>query len=172
MKRVHYRTFVAFVTMGLLTSSASAQLTSPQVGWQTELSTLGHNVSGTVTIIDDNTLRIDDFVYDGGGPQVYFYLGTEQTDAAFTSGLEIGPRLDNTSFDGTQGPLLIDLPVGETLEGYQAISVWCVRGEADFGSGTFAPIPEPTSVCLIALALVCFFSRRNTKQTTPVFFSR
>ncbi len=171
MKQPLFRTYVFVVVMALLSSPATAGLTSPQVGWQTDLSMFDHDVSGTVTIVDDDTLRIDDFTYDGGGPLVYFYLGTEQTDVAFKAGLEIGPRLNVTSFDGTQGPMLIDLPVGETLEGYNAISVWCVRGNADFGSGTFAPIPEPTSLCLIAVALISLLNWRGTQRTILAFSS-
>ena len=63
-----------------------AGLISPEVGWQAELATLFHDVSGTVTIVDDDTVRVDDFVFDGGGPLVFFYLGTSNTDMSFESG--------------------------------------------------------------------------------------
>lgn len=160
MQQPFSQTLISIVAIAMLAAPATAGLTSPRVGWQTDLSTFEHSVSGTVTIVDDDTIRIDDFIYDGGGPRVYFYLGTEQTEAAFRSGLEIGPRLDVTSFDGSQSPLIIDLPAGETLEGYHAISVWCVRGQVDFGSGTFVPIPEPTALCLAVLSIFSLVSWR------------
>src|SRR3990172_8636896 len=122
-------------------SSVQGQLTSPQVGWRAELSRVAHNVSGTVTILDDNTVQVDDFTYDGAGLDVYFYLGASDSKPAFISGLPIGPQLLGTAFNGSQPPLVIDLPVGETLEGWNAVSVWCVTASVNFGSGTFARVP-------------------------------
>jgi hypothetical protein len=124
-------------------SSVHAQLTSPQVGWQAELSRLAHNVSGSVTIVDENTIRVDDFTYDGGGIDVFFYLGRENTKTAFQSGLPIGPQLLGTAYNGTGPPLVIDLPAGQTMQGWNAVSVWCVTAAANFGSGTFAPVASP-----------------------------
>lgn len=138
--RVVYYALAAGCLLALATP-ALAQLTSPQVGWRTELSTIAHGVSGSVTIVDEDTVRVDDFTYDGGGIVVYFYLGESNTGASFGSGLSIGPQLRGTSFDGTQDPLMIDLPEGETLEGWNAISVWCVTAGANFGSGLFAAVP-------------------------------
>jgi hypothetical protein len=131
----------AMFVFGALAAAVHAELTSPKVGWRTELSQVAHNVSGTVTIVDDDTVRFDDFTYDGGGISVYFYLGESDTIGSFISGLPFGPQLFGSSYDGSQPPLFIDLPDGETLEGRQAISVWCVTAKASFGSGTFAPLP-------------------------------
>jgi len=102
-----------------------------------ELQTIFHNVSGTVTITDADTFRVDQFTYDGGGPAVYFYLGTDDTNAAYTNGLEITPAISGTVYDGTQGPLWFDLPPGQTFDNYQAISVWCKSFGVNFGSGVF-----------------------------------
>jgi hypothetical protein len=118
-------------------STADAQLTSPKVGWTAELSTIAHGVSGSVTVVDEDTVRVDDFTYDGGGIVVYFYLGQQNTQSAFISGLSIGDDLFGTSFSGSQPAFTVDLPVGQTLEGWNAISVWCVDFNANFGSGTF-----------------------------------
>lgn len=118
-------------------TAARAQLTSPQIGWQADLSTIAHDVSGTVTILDEDTLSISDFTYNGGGLSVYFYLGATNTQAAFESGLRIGPQLLGMPFGGTEAPWPIDLPAGETLEGYHGIAVWCVDVNQNFGSGTF-----------------------------------
>ena len=121
----------------IATSTANAQLTSPKIGWTAELSTLSHEVSGSVTIVDEDTVRVDDFTYDGGGIVVKFYLGSSDTQPAFINGLPIGDDLFGTSYDGTQEAFTVDLPQGETLEGFNAISVWCVAAGANFGSGTF-----------------------------------
>jgi hypothetical protein len=132
--------FAILAVVTALSTPAAAQLTSPQVGWQAELSRLAHNVSGTVTILDENTIQVDDFTYDGAGLDVYFYLGRENTKPAFGAGLQIGPQLLGSMFTGNGPPLVIDLPAGQTLEGWNAISVWCVTVAVNFGSGTFAPV--------------------------------
>lgn len=110
------------------------------IGASAELNTIFHNVSGTVTITDEDSFRVDNFTYDGGGPAVYFYLGTTLSNAAFTDGLAVDPILTGTAYDGTQGSLFFDLPLGETFNNYHAISVWCADFKVDFGSGLFFPI--------------------------------
>ena len=146
-----------------LQASVHGALISPGVGYQAQLSTIARNVSGTVTILDDDSVRVDNFTYNGRGGAVYFFLGTSDSDTAFESGLQIGTRLSGTVFDGTQGPLFVDLPIGETLEGYQAFSVWCVTHSANFGSGTFlpVPVPEPTTLGLTALGALGLLLRRG-----------
>jgi hypothetical protein len=47
-------------------SPASAQLTSPQVGWEADFNEIFHDVLGTVSVLDPNTLLFDGFTYDGG----------------------------------------------------------------------------------------------------------
>lgn len=133
-------TIALLATAGLAGSTARAQEPYPRRGWQAELSTLFHNVSGTVTIIDERTLHVSHFTYDGGGPAVYFYLGTQDTPAAFQAGLSVPPLLTGMPFNDE--PITLTLPVGETLDGYEAVSVWCADFNVNFGSGTFAP-PDP-----------------------------
>jgi len=108
------------------------------IGDRAEFTTLFHEVAGTVTVVDEDTFRVDNFTYDGQAPAVYFYLGTDDTQAAYTTGLQIQPLLSGTAFDGTQGPLFYDLPAGSTFDNYNAISVWCVQFTANFGSGAFS----------------------------------
>jgi hypothetical protein len=127
-----------FVALVLAATPLHGQLTSPQIGWQATLSTLAHNVSGTVTIVDEDTFRVDNFRYDGGGLSVYFYLGAQETRPAFAAGLQVGPQLLGHPYLGGEPPLVIDLPTGETLDGWNAITVWCVSAGVSFGQGTFA----------------------------------
>lgn len=108
------------ILIGMITVTP-VQAGPPEVGWQAELETLFHDVSGTVTIVDNDTIRIDDFIYDGGGPLVFFYLGSSNTDPAFNAGLRVGSRLDGPPFDGFQAPLIVDLSPGETLDGYRLV---------------------------------------------------
>jgi len=113
----------------------------PRVGYQATLSTQAHGVSGRVTIVDQDTFRIDNFNYDGGGISVYAYLGTANNHAAFVNGLQTGPQLLGMHFHN--GTLIVDLPAGQTLDGYNAISIWCVAAQSSFGSGTFQPPSYP-----------------------------
>ncbi len=135
------RTFGPLIALLIssLSQLAGAQM-MPGVGYQTSLSTNSHDVSGTVTIVDADTLLVEDFTFDGLGVSVFFYLAT--SDTTFIDGLPVGPQLVGTSFDGTEGPFTIDLPAGMTVDGYNAISVWCVAANLSFGDGTFSP-PTP-----------------------------
>jgi hypothetical protein len=130
-------TVIGLVLSGL---SLSVHGSYPRAGYEAELSTLFHSVSGTATIVDANTILIEQFNYDGGGPVVYFYLGTEETQAAFINGIPIGPLLSGTARNNDE--MVIHLTGSTTLDGYNAISVWCVDVSANFGSGTFID-PDP-----------------------------
>jgi len=131
-----------------------------RAGYTALLQTKAHSVSGTATIVDEDTFRVDDFTYDGGGISVFFYLGTEQTDAAFASGLQVGPQLFGTPYNDDS--LVLDLPAGHTLDGYNAVSVWCVTAGADFGSGTF--VPEPATAGLLATGIVVMAIGRSRRS--------
>jgi len=105
------------------------------VGWVASLSTIAHNVSGQATIVDDCTIRIDNFNYDGGGlPDVFVYAGL---DGDYHGGFPIGENLYGMSH--TDETLTLTLPQTRTLDDLNGISVWCVQARADFGSGMFAP---------------------------------
>jgi len=108
-----------------------------KAGWEAHMPLGSHQSRGTATIIDDHTIQIEDFYYDGGGISVYFYLGAANTSSAFSSGLQIGPQLLGTTFSGDS--LTLTLPGGESLDDYSAISVWCVVAGVSFTSASFAP---------------------------------
>ncbi len=109
-----------------------------RAGWEAQLSTIYHNVSGTVRILDHNSLEVENFDYDGGGPAVYFYLGTENTQQAFLNGIPAGSLLSGPIYNNEA--FTIDLPPGQTMDMYNAISVWCVDFRVNFGSGTFGSV--------------------------------
>ena len=122
---MNHRMFVfglsaVFLLMLCASQSAEAQM-MPGVGYTTSLSTIFHDVSGTVTVLDEDTLLVEDFTYDGRGLSVFFYLATSEDTIAM--GLPIGPQLMGTAFDGTEEPFTIDLPEGMTVDGYNAVSV-------------------------------------------------
>ena len=46
-----------------------------------DLSTLAHSVSGELFALDDKTLMVKNFNYDGAGPDAFFWVGKEGTPA-------------------------------------------------------------------------------------------
>src|SRR5262245_65678512 len=113
-----------------------------RAGWETTLTQTGHGVSGTATIIDERTIRLTHFSYDGLAPDMYVYLGTNLTIAAFLEGgLTASPRLarayNNETYD-------VQLPQGQSLDGWSAISIWCRLVQGSFGWGTFVAPSRPT----------------------------
>jgi len=137
---VHFHRAFAIVFVAAETA-AIAQTTYPRAGWETHLTQTGHGVKGTATILDERSIRLTHFSYDGAAPYMYVYLATNQTAAAFDiGGLTASPRLARAYNDETY---LVQLPTGQTLEGWNAISIWCRAVHASFGWGTFAPPNQP-----------------------------
>ena len=114
-----------------------------RAGWVANLSTLQHGVSGKVTIVDARTVRLTEFNYDGGGPQVYAYLGADNSDAAFQAGRVIGPQLNRAGPAYVNATLELQLPPGQTLDEFAAVSIWCAEFRVNFGSGGFKAPPAP-----------------------------
>lgn len=126
--------------VGLLVPHAVSGDCDAAAGSKATLSTLAHGVKGTVTILNDNTLLVENFFYDGGGISVYFYLGVDAN--SFATGVRIGPQLLGMPFNN--GSLVLPVPGNVSLENYHAISVWCEAVQASFGHGTFVAPPAPS----------------------------
>ncbi len=106
----------------------------PLVGETASLSTIHHQVAGDVRVVDNCTLEVTNFVFDGLGPRVFFYAAKDSqfgSDAAFV----VGPRLNGTVYSGNT--LTLKLPAGKTLDDMNSISVWCADVRIDFGSAVF-----------------------------------
>lgn len=108
----------------------------PMVGWTTELSNLFHMVGGTATIVDDCTIEITDFTFDGNGIEVRIYGGT---GGNFNAGPPLSDDLYNWPVGYDHVTLSFQLPADVTLDDFDGISVWCVAVGVSFGHGTFAP---------------------------------
>jgi mono/diheme cytochrome c family protein len=109
--------------------------THPKIGQEAMLSTFAHRVSGTAVIVDDCTVRVDDFVYDGAGVDVRFYGGL---GGEYRTGFSMSEKdlRRPEGYDGTE-PVYAQLPEGRTLDDLDGISVWCVPVAASFGDGLF-----------------------------------
>jgi mono/diheme cytochrome c family protein len=115
-------------------TGGSCPKTNPRVGWTADLgiNTGEGQVSGFVTMVDDCTLQLTNFSYDGSGIDVRVY-GSKSS--SFSPGFIIGPDLVGQVF--TRATLSVTLPAGTTLDDLDWVAIWCVDAKANFGSGPF-----------------------------------
>lgn len=108
--------------------------THAKVGQTTTLSQRAHGVKGNARIVDDCTIELTNFSYDGGGIDVRVYgaLGGDYDD-----GFAISHNILGTPY--ANGTLRVQLPVGATLDDLDGISIWCVAASFSFGDGLFMP---------------------------------
>ena len=113
---------------------SGCEKTHPKVGQVANLSTRSHGVSGKATIIDNCTLEIRNFNYDGGGlSKVFVYGGV---GGNYVAGFPIGINLRGTVF--ANQTLTVTLAAGD-LDKLDGISIWCSDANVNFGDGKFAP---------------------------------
>jgi len=103
----------------------------PLVGSTASFSTFFHEVAGNVTVIDNCTLEVTNFTYDGQGPRVFFYGGVDGAYSAATA-FAMGPRLNGRPYSGDS--ITVKLPESRSLDDFNSISVWCADFDIDFGS--------------------------------------
>lgn len=115
---------------------ANCEKTHDSIGYYGYFITLAHNVSGRAEIIDDCTIKITEFNYDGGGPEVFFY-GAIDHDYESSNAFSIGQKLNGTVFENDE--FIIRLPNNKTLDDLNTMSVWCVDFNANFGQVEFSP---------------------------------
>lgn len=114
---------------------ATCDKTHTMVGYSGFFETFHHNVAGKATIIDDCTIEIIQFDYDGGGPDVYFYGAIDhQYDK---EGFPIGKKLNGKVYENSA--ITIKLPQNKTLNDLNGLSIWCIEFKADFGHMEFTP---------------------------------
>ncbi len=104
----------------------------PLVGTSVEFNTYAHGVRGKLTITDNCTLTVSDFYYDGGGPAVAFYSGT---NGNYASGSIISNNINGHVYGGET--LTLTLPRGVTLDSFNGVAVWCFEFNANFGEAVF-----------------------------------
>jgi len=109
-----------------------------------------HGVSGDIYSCGDDKIVFKNFKYDGLGPDAFFWVGTEGTEASsdgillpypfkgkfFDSEDSNAPILDK-AFDGTQPDIVLPLPDDLKIEDLKWISVWCREYAVNFGEFVF-----------------------------------
>lgn len=107
--------------------------THAKVGQTMEFSTAFHDVAGTAEILDDCTIEIRNFTYDGSGIDVRIYAAE---GGNYDGGFAISEDLrDPVGYDAET--LTLQLPEDRTLDEVDGLSVWCVDVGVSFGDGLF-----------------------------------
>lgn len=117
-------------------SSGSCTKTSNKIGQTLTFTRRFHNVSGIATIIDDCTIELTNFNFDGGGIDVHVYAGTNLQFHPGQGGFSILGNLLGTRYEN--GTLRITLPKNVTLAQFDSLSIWCVPVGVSFGDGKFS----------------------------------
>jgi len=115
---------------------ANCGMTHNKVGQSGYFETFFHNVAGKATIIDDCTIKITQFDYDGEGPEVYFYAAKDH-DYNSVNAFPISQKINGSEYSNAS--FLLRLPDNKSLDDLTGISVWCVDFNADFGHMEFTP---------------------------------
>lgn len=123
----HFRTTLATLNPS---TGTGCETTHEKVGYTGSFQTYAHNVSGTVTVVDNCTLRLDTFSYDGLGPDVYFY-GLTDGDTELTKAFAMSDAIHGTVFETET--VFVHIPDTKSLDDFDTISVWCVAANANFG---------------------------------------
>lgn len=127
---------------------ADAQCGSAYAGWEATLEhSATYGIDGVGVIVDAGTIRVDNFSYNGMGPDVFFYLGRSRSHADLSNGIAISERLDRAYSNET---VVLTVPPGVDLGEYRALSVWCRMFSVDFSSATFEPTTPAAPTNLMA----------------------
>lgn len=114
---------------------AACEKTNAKVGQVATLSTRSHGVSGKVVVVDNCTLEIRNFNYDGGGLSKVFIYGGKASN--YVAGFPVGNNLRGTSF--ANQTLTVTLSAGD-LDKMDGVSIWCADANANFGDGLFGHV--------------------------------
>ncbi|XP_050048940.1 protein Skeletor, isoforms B/C [Dermacentor andersoni] len=120
----------AWVLWTVIAAAAAEPYLGARIG---KLNTHFHGVSGELYAVDDTTLYLKDFHYDGTGPDAYFWAGssTRPDHTGFIIPDEKGRTTPLGAYNGQD--LVLKLPAGQTISKIRWFSVWCRKFRANFG---------------------------------------
>jgi hypothetical protein len=111
---------------------------SALVGVRAELTSRAHDVRGALVVVDDTTLALEDFSYDGGG------LDVRAVVTATEDGLDSNDRIvlsedlrRSGGYDGAR--LVFPMPDGLTVDDVGVFSIWCLPAAVSFGDAALVP---------------------------------
>lgn len=91
-----------------------------------------YGIGGTVRIVSDCEIEISNFSYNGLGPAVSFYGGT---DGDFRNGVNLSDPINGRRFE--RETINLFLPEGSSFDEINSFSVWCFEFDVDFSSARF-----------------------------------
>ncbi|XP_067210806.1 protein Skeletor, isoforms B/C isoform X2 [Linepithema humile] len=96
-----------------------------------------HGIKGKVYAVDDATIFIKGFCYDGTGPDAYFWVGNSSMpnpDGYIVPYPEIDKNRDPQQLTAyNYSDIILKLPGGKRIRDIKWLSVWCRRFTVDFG---------------------------------------
>ena len=104
----------------------------PQVGWEAVIKGEHHDAGGVAVVIDESTIEVQDFTYDGGGLNSRLFLVAD--GQKFFNDYELTDNLVGTEFNGDT--LTVDIPKNSTGK-WNVITLWCLPAKVSFGDGQF-----------------------------------
>ena len=112
--------------------------THAYVGKRAPLAGYAHDISGYVTVVDDCTLELTEFTYDGAGLDVKLIAGEAGTsgDDQYVNGTVLSEDL-RKSGGYENDTVSVPLPTGVSLDDFNNMSIWCVSVGENFADATF-----------------------------------
>ncbi|KAF8773852.1 Protein Skeletor like protein [Argiope bruennichi] len=135
---------------GTVVAVFGGSLSAPYYGSEIGVfKTFAHDVVGRVYAVDDRTIYIKGFSYDGQGPDAYFWAGSSSKPdtTGFIIPDEKGKKVPLGEYRNKD--ILLRFPAGKTLRNIKWIAVWCRKFSANFGEITIPTglvIPRPSEI--------------------------
>jgi len=127
--------------------TALVALASAEVHYLGEFQNYAHGIHGKVYEIEERKIFIQDFEYDGAGPDAFFWIGNTPNVG------EVGTILPHPfegkffEYDDQSAPILAErfdkvnitltLPEDKTVDDFKWLSVWCRQFSVNFGDVIF-----------------------------------
>ncbi|XP_030369637.1 protein Skeletor, isoforms B/C isoform X2 [Scaptodrosophila lebanonensis] len=115
-----------------------------------QFSNFAHGIKGSIYAVDESTLFVKSFAYDGTGPDAFFWVG--KTARPSPDGYIIPYPEEYMGIDPpilqahNNTDIILRLPMGKRIKDIRWLSVWCRRFTVDFGE-VFIPagldVPKP-----------------------------
>ncbi|RWS23194.1 Protein Skeletor:-like isoforms D/E, partial [Leptotrombidium deliense] len=96
-------------------------------------STSAHSVAGKIYAVNDDTLYVEKFSYDGAAPAAFFWAGTTEKPSVdgFVIPVSLGSQSRLQAYKNQN--LLLKMPDGRKISDVKWISIWCKKFTANFG---------------------------------------
>jgi hypothetical protein len=134
------------LALSALANHEEGHLTGTKVG---TLRSMHHGVRGVVYAIDDHTILVKDFEYDGAGPDAFFWVGTEGEPGPVGTILPYPFEGKYYEYEDKSAPILtgrfnkvdvkLTLPSKTKVTDLKWFSVWCRQFKVNFADVIFPP---------------------------------